>query len=135
MIISEESKEKGRRVREVLSKSASPRSASNSAGFDLVPELEDYALGINFGEIWSREQLNIKTRCAVTIGMLTALGVEPQIKSYVGYSLNSGWAPEEVAEMFVQCISYLGLPRAVNGLRCAGEVFAERGLTMKKEQE
>jgi 4-carboxymuconolactone decarboxylase len=133
MIISEESKEKGRRVRQVLSQSASPRSASNSAGFDLVPELEDYALGINFGEIWSREQLDIKTRCAVTIGMLTALGVEPQIKSYVGYSLNAGWTPEEVAEMFVQCISYVGLPRALNGLRCAGEVFAERGIAGKRE--
>ena len=133
MIISEDSKEKGRRVRQVLSQSASPRSASNSAGFDLVPELEDYALGINFGEIWSREQLDIKTRCAVTIGMLTALGVEPQIKSYVGYSLNAGWTPEEVAEMFVQCISYVGLPRALNGLRCAGEVFAERGIAGKRE--
>ena len=129
MIISEESKEKGRRVREVLSDSAS---ASNSAGFDLVPELENYALGINFGEIWSRGQLDIKTRCAVTIGMLTALGVEPQIKSYVGYSLNAGWSAEEVAEMFVQSISYLGLPRALNGLRCASEVFAERRLADKK---
>ena len=133
MIISEESKEKGRRVRETLSKSSSPRSASNSAGFDLVPELEDYALGINFGEIWGREELDIKTRCAVTIGILTALGVEPQIKSYVGYSLNAGWSKEEVAEMFVQCISYVGLPRALNGLRCAGEVFAGWGIAKEKE--
>lgn len=128
MNISEISKEKGRQVRQVLSQNASARSASNSAGFDLVPELEDYALGINFGEIWSREQLDIKTRVAITIGALTALGVEPQIKSYVGYALNAGWKPEEVAEMFVQCISYAGLPRALNGLRCAGEVFRERGI-------
>ena len=128
MDISEASKAKGRQVRQVLSNSASPRSASNSAGFDLVPELEDYALGINFGEIWSRDQLDIKTRCAITIGALTALGVEPQIKSYVGYALNAGWSAQEVAEMFVQCISYIGLPRALNGLRVAGEVFAERGV-------
>ena len=53
MNISEESLEKGRQVRQVLSNSASPRSASNSAGFDLVPDLEKFALGINFGEIWS----------------------------------------------------------------------------------
>ena len=129
MNISEESLEKGRKVRRVLSKSDSPRSASNSAGFDLVPELEDYALGINFGEIWSREQLDIKTRVAITIGALTGLGVEGQIKSYVGYALNAGWSAQEVAEMFVQCISYVGLPRALNGLRVAGEVFAERGVS------
>jgi 4-carboxymuconolactone decarboxylase len=130
MNISEESKEKGRKVRQVLSNSASPRSASNAAGFDLVPELEDYALGINFGEIWSRPQLDVKTRCAITVGALTGLGVEPQIKSYIGYALNAGWTPEEVLEMFVQCISYCGLPKALNGLRLAGEVFAERGITL-----
>ena len=130
MEISEESKERGRKVRQVLSNSASPRSASNSAGFDLVPELEDYALGINFGEIWSRPQLDIKTRCGITLAALTALGVEAQIKSYVGYSLNAGWSPEEVCEVFVQCISYCGLPRALNGLRVAGEVFSERGLSV-----
>ena len=129
MIISEESLEKGRKVRQVLSNNASPRSASNSPAFDLVPELEDYALGINFGEIWSREQLDIKTRVAITIGALTALGVEPQMKSYVGYALNAGWTAQEIAEMFVQCISYTGLPRALNGLRVAGEVFAARGLS------
>jgi len=128
MIISEESLEKGRNVRQVLSNNASPRSASNSPAFDLVPELEDYALGINFGEIWSREQLDIKTRVAITIGALTALGVEPQMKSYVGYALNAGWTAQEIAEMFVQCISYTGLPRALNGLRVAGEVFNERGV-------
>ena len=129
MNISEESKEKGRQVRQILSKSASPRSASNSAGFDLVPDLEEFALGINFGEIWSRPQLDIKTRCAITIGALTGLGVEAQIKSYVGYALNAGFEPEEVLEMFVQCISYCGLPRALNGLKMAGEVFSERGIT------
>ena len=130
MNISEESLEKGRQVRQVLSNSTSPRSASNSAGFDLVPDLEGFALGINFGEIWSRSQLDIKTRCAITIGVLTALGVEAQIKSYVGYAINAGFEPEEVLEIFVQCISYCGLPRVLNGLKMAGEVFAEKGITV-----
>jgi 4-carboxymuconolactone decarboxylase len=125
MIISEESLEKGRKVRQVLSNNTSPVSASNSGAFAVVPDLENYALGINFGEIWSREQLDIKTRVAVTLGALTALGVEPQIKSYVGYALSAGWSAPEIAEMFVQSISYVGLPRALNGLRVAGEVFAE----------
>ena len=59
--------------------------------------------------------------------------MEAQIKSYVGYALNAGWSAQEVAEMFVQCISYVGLPRALNGLRVAGEVFAERGLSAAGE--
>ncbi len=62
-------------MREVLTGSAGVRSASNSAGFDLVPGLEEYALGVNFGEIWSRPQLDVKTRCGITLAALTALGV------------------------------------------------------------
>ncbi len=129
MEISEAQKERGRQVRQVLSKNSSPRSASNSAGFDLVPELEDYALGINFGELWSRPALDIKTRCGLVMAMLVAQGLDPQLKSYVGYSLNAGWTPEEISEIFVQSISYCGLPKALNGLRVAGEVFKERGVT------
>ncbi len=130
MEISESQKERGRQVRQVLSKSSSPRSASNSAGFDLVPELEDYALGINFGELWSRPVLDIKTRCGIVMAMLVAQGLEPQLKSYVGYSLNAGWTPAEICEVFVQSISYCGMPRALNGLKAAGEVFKERGVTV-----
>ena len=130
MNIPEESLEKGRQVRQALTGTTSVRSASNSAGFDLVPGLEDYALGVNFGEIWSRPQLDVKTRIGITIAALTALGVEPQIKSYVNYALNAGWEPEEVLEVFVQCISYCGLPRALNGLRVAGEVLSERGISV-----
>ena len=130
MDISEASLERGRRVRQALGNSPSPRSASNSAAFDLVPELEEYALGVNFGEIWSRPQLDAKTRCGLTLAMLTALGLEPQIKSYVGYALNVGWSPEEIAEVFVQAVSYCGLPKALNGLRAAGDVFQERGLAV-----
>ena len=130
MNIPEESLGKGRQVRQALTGTTSVRSASNSAGFDLVPGLEDYALGVNFGEIWSRPQLDVKTRIGITIAALTALGVEPQIKSYVGYALNAGWSPEEVLEVFVQCISYCGLPRALNGLRVAGEVLNERGISV-----
>ena len=108
MEISESQKERGRRVRQVLSKNSSQRSASNSAGFDLVPELQDYALGM---------------------ATLVAQGLDPQLKSYVEYSLNAGWTPEEISEIFVQSISYCGLPKALNGLRVAGEVFKERGVT------
>lgn len=129
MDIPEDSIERGKELRTTLGGSPSPRSPGNAAGLDLVPELEDYVLGINFGTIWSRPELDPKTRCGLVLSMLTAQGgKEPQIRAYVGYALNAGWTKEEITEIFVQAIPYLGLPSAFNGLRAASEVFKERGL-------
>ena len=128
MHISEESKEAGRKVRTALAGGPSARGSSNSAALDLVPGLEDWLLGSVFGGLWDREQLDIKTRCALALGMLVVLGHEPQVRVYVGYALNVGWTPEEIAEIFVHSITYGGAPTAVNGLRIAAEVFKERGV-------
>ena len=128
MHISEESKEAGRKVRMALGGAPTTRSGSNAPAFDLVPGLEDFVLGSVFGEVWSREQLDVKTRCALTLAMLAVLGHAPQVRTYVGYALNVGWTPQEVAEIFVHSIPYGGVPPAVNGLRIASEVFKERGV-------
>jgi 4-carboxymuconolactone decarboxylase len=127
--ISEESKAKGREVRVAMGDSPRPRSPANAAGLDLVPGLEDYVLGVNFGEIWSRPHLDLKQRCGLVLGMLTVMGLDPQIRPYVGYALKLGWTPEEICEIFVQSISYAGLPTAFNALRVAAEVFKEQGVT------
>ncbi|MCH8848781.1 MAG: carboxymuconolactone decarboxylase family protein [Chloroflexi bacterium] len=129
MHISEESKEAGRRVRTAISGAPTTRSSSNAAAFDLVPGLEDYVLGSVFGDLWGREQLDVKTRCGLTLAMLAVLGNDPQVRTYVGYALNVGWTPEEIAEIFVHSIPYGGLPPAVNALRIATEVFKERGVS------
>ena len=128
MHISEQSKEAGREVRVALGGAPSPRSGSNSAAFELVPGLEDFVLGAVFGELWSRPQLDLKTRCLLTLAMLAVLGHDPQIRTYVGYALNVGWTPEEIAEVFVHAIPYGGVPSTVNGLSIASEVFKERGV-------
>ena len=133
MNIPEESIEKGRKVRQALGRSPSPRHAGNSPAFDLVPGLEDWVMGAVFGELWGRPQLDVKTRCAITLGMLTVLGREPQVRAYVGYALNVGWTPEEVSEIVLHTTPYGGVPAALNALNVMSEVFAERGLPTKVE--
>lgn len=128
MHISEESKEAGRQVRMALGGAPSTRSGSNAAAFDLVPGLEEFVLGAVFGDLWGREQLDVKTRCTLTLAMLAVLGHGPQVRTYIGYALNVGWTPQEVAEIFVHSIPYGGVPPAVNALGIASEVFKERGV-------
>ena len=97
---SEESKARGRAVRKAISGSEGSRSTGNAAGLDMVPGLEDFVIGFNFGEIWSRDKIDLKTRCMIVLGMLTAMGRTPQVTAYTRYALHLGITPEEISEVF-----------------------------------
>ncbi|MEX2599539.1 MAG: carboxymuconolactone decarboxylase family protein, partial [Dehalococcoidia bacterium] len=126
MDISEASKERGRQVRVALNGSPVARNAATSPAFDLVPDMEDYLLGAIFGEVWSRPQLELKTRSVITMAILAAQGQEPQLKVHIGYALNLGWTEEEISEMFLHVMPYAGAPAALNALRVASDVFKAR---------
>jgi alkylhydroperoxidase/carboxymuconolactone decarboxylase family protein YurZ len=128
---SEESKQRGRRVRKAISGSEGSRSTGNAAGLDMIEGLEDFVIGFNFGEIWARDQLDLKTRCMVVLGMLTAMGRTPQVTAYTRYALHLGITPEEIAEVLLQAVPYAGLPAAFNGMQAASDVFAEQGVSVK----
>ena len=129
----EESKERGRAVRKAISGSEGSRSTGNAAGLDMVPGLEDFVIGYNFGEIWSRELLDLRTRCMIVLGMLTAMGRTPQVTAYTRYALHLGITPEEIAEVLLQAVPYAGLPAAFNGMQAASDVFKEQGVTVNMQ--
>ena len=130
---SEESRARGRAVRKAISGSEGSRSTGNAAGLDMVPGLEDFVIGFNFGEIWSRDKIDLKTRCMIVLGMLTAMGRTPQVTAYTRYALHLGITPEEISEVFLQVIPYAGLPAAFNGMQAASDVYAEQGISVNPE--
>ena len=129
----EESKVRGRAVRKAISGSEGSRSTGNAAGLDMVPGLEEFVIGYNFGEIWSRELLDLRTRCMIVLGMLTAMGRTPQVAAYTRYALHLGITPEEIAEVLLQAVPYAGLPAAFNGMQAASDVFKEQGVTVNMQ--
>jgi len=130
----EESKARGRAVRKAISGSEGSRSTGNAAGLDMIPGLEDFVIGYNFGEIWSRERLDLRTRCMIVLGMLTAMGRTPQVAAYTRYALHLGITPEEIAEVLLQAVPYAGLPAAFNGMQAASAVFKEQGVTVNMQE-
>lgn len=129
----EESKARGRAVRKAISGSEGSRSTGNAAGLDMIPGLEEFVIGFNFGEIWSRGRIDLKTRCMIVLGMLTAMGRTPQVVAYTRYALHLGISPEEIAEVLLQAVPYAGLPAAFNGLQAASDVFKEQGITVNMQ--
>ncbi len=96
---------------------------------DIAPDLAKYLIEFPFGDIYSRPQLDLKSREIGVVAALTALGnAAPQLKVHIHGALNVGCSRDEVVEIIMQMAVYAGFPAALNGLFAAKEVFAERDL-------
>ncbi len=96
---------------------------------NIAPDLARYTIEFPFGDIYSRPQLDLKSREVATVAALTAMGnAAPQLKVHIHGALNVGCTPQEIIEVIIQMAVYAGFPAALNGAFAAREVFAERGM-------
>ena len=94
---------------------------------DIAPDLGRYVIEYPFGDVYSREGLDLKSREIATVSALAAMGnARPQLKVHVHGALNVGCSREEVVEIMIQMSVYAGFPAALNGIFAAEEVFRER---------
>ncbi|WP_041959284.1 carboxymuconolactone decarboxylase family protein [Sulfurospirillum arsenophilum] len=94
---------------------------------EIAPDFADLLIEFPFGDIYSREGLDLKSREIATVAALTAMGTAaPQLKVHVHGALNVGCSQQEIIEIMIQMAVYAGFPAALNGLFIAKEVFNER---------
>lgn len=94
---------------------------------DISPDLARYIIEYPFGDIYSRSELDLKSREIATIAALAALGyATPQLKVHLHAGLNVGLTEIEIKEIILQISVYAGFPAALNAMNAAKEVFAER---------
>jgi alkylhydroperoxidase/carboxymuconolactone decarboxylase family protein YurZ len=80
-----------------------------------------------YADAWGREgRLDLPTRSLITLTALASLGSTEELKLHVRAALDLGHAPDDVVELFIHLIPYLGVPRMVQAMRLAGEVMRER---------
>ncbi|AWB45627.1 carboxymuconolactone decarboxylase family protein [Paenibacillus sp. CAA11] len=93
----------------------------------VAPDLGRLAVEFNYGQIFSRPGLDLKSRLLAAVAGLTAMGNTQQLKFYINGALNVGWTEEEIVECMMQMIIYAGFPAGLNTiLTIATEVFEER---------
>lgn len=93
---------------------------------DIAPDFANYVIEFPFGDIYSRDGLNLRDRQIATIAALAALGnAQPQLKIHIQAGLNVGLTRQEITEVLMQMAVYAGFPAALNGLFAAKEVFAD----------
>lgn len=96
---------------------------------DIAPDLGRYVIEFAFGDIYSREGIDLKQRQLVTIASLTTQGgCEPQLNVHINAALNVGLKPKEIVESIMHCVPYTGFPRVLNAIFTAKKVFQERNL-------
>jgi len=118
--------EAGMKVRrEVLGDEHVDRSMANATDFSLP--FQEFITRSAWGEPWSREGLDRRTRSCVTLAVLTALHAENEIPLHVRGALNNGLTPDEIREVLLHTAVYAGVPAANSAFAIAQRTLQELG--------
>jgi 4-carboxymuconolactone decarboxylase len=75
-------------------------------------------------EVWNRPGLTRRERSMITIGILTALRANDELRGHMVIGLeNSGLTRHEICEVVLHCAIYAGYPAALNGFAVADRLF------------
>nr|TFG55335.1 MAG: carboxymuconolactone decarboxylase family protein [Hyphomicrobiales bacterium] len=91
---------------------------------EIAPDFHRIIMSFGYGDIYSRPQLDLKSREIATIAALTAMAnARPQLEAHIVGGLNVGLTREEIIEIIMQMSVYAGVPAALNGLMAALSAF------------
>ncbi|WP_201765802.1 carboxymuconolactone decarboxylase family protein [Zunongwangia profunda] len=94
---------------------------------DVSPDLAKYTIEYPFGDVYSRDILDNRTKEIAVVAALAAMGnVEPQLKVHINAALNVGVTSEEISEIMILMSVYAGFPSALNGTLALKDVLKER---------
>jgi 3-oxoadipate enol-lactonase/4-carboxymuconolactone decarboxylase len=112
----------GMRVRrEVLGDDYVDRAVANTTPF--TAEYQELITRYAWGEIWARPGLDRKTRSAITLTALVALGHWEELAMHVQAALRNGLTADELKEVLLQSAIYCGVPAANRAFAVAQEVL------------
>ena len=78
-----------------------------------------------FGTLWTRPGLDLKTRTLVCVVSDAATGREPELAIHLRMALRQGWSEEELTEVLLHLLVYVGAPLTRDAMLVASRVFAE----------
>ena len=92
----------------------------------VAPDLANYVIEFIFGDLYSRQGLDLKTKQILTITILATLGnAKPQLAYHIKAALKIGISKDEIISIMTHVAGYAGFPAALNGVATAKEVFIE----------
>jgi 4-carboxymuconolactone decarboxylase len=95
---------------------------------DFTAPFQDFITRVAWGDIWARDGLDRRTRSAITLATLAALGREGELELHVRAAIRNGLTPEEISEVLLHTAIYAGVPAANAALALARRVLTEDGI-------
>lgn len=109
--MSDQSYSQGMQVRrEVLGEDYVDRAAEQTT--PLTAPFQELITRYAWGAVWSRDGLDRKTRSAITLAVLTALGREQELALHVQAAARNGLSEAEIGEVLLHTAIYAGVPAA-----------------------
>lgn len=91
----------------------------------LAEATQAYALG----DVWSRKELDVRTRQLAAVAAFAAIGETGFMKIHAGYALNVGVSESGLKEIIYMVTVPAGFPKAIKASQTLSELFAERRAT------
>lgn len=116
----------GMRVRrEVLGDAYVDGAIANTTA--LTAPFQDFLTRYAWGTVWASEALDRRTRSAITIAVLTALGREHELPTHLTGAVRNGLSQEEIAEVLRHTAVYAGMPAANTAFAIAQRALEDEG--------
>jgi 4-carboxymuconolactone decarboxylase len=109
--------------REVLGDEHVDRAIENTT--DFTAPFQEFITRYAWGGPWSRPGLDRRTRSAITLAVLTALGRENEIAMHVRAALGNGLTQAEIGEVLLHTAVYAGVPAANSAFAIAQRTLDE----------
>ena len=90
---------------------------------ELARDFQDFITRYAWGDVWSRPGLDRRARSLIALTALVALGRHKELELHIPAARRNGLSSQEIAEVFMQCAVYCGVPAANAAFAVARELL------------
>ncbi len=102
------------------------QTAGRAALGDFAPDFAHFNDDILFGENWNNQDIDLKTRCIITVVSLMSQGItDSSLKYQLENAKKNGVSKNEIAAIVPHVAFYAGWPKAWAVFNLAKQVWAE----------
>ena len=92
---------------------------------ELTKPFQEFVTETVWGHIWSRPDLDHRTRNLVNVALMVAMNRPNELRLYIKARHSTGATIEEIAEVILQTSAYCGVPAALEAFKEFDQALAE----------
>src|SRR5262245_4416054 len=111
--------------RSLMGEAAFARRQAEYHGDPVMKKFIDVATETVFGSLWTRPGIDIKTRTLICVVSDAATGRPEELAIHLQMALRHGWTKDELTEVLLHLLGYVGAPLVREAMLTAKKVFAD----------